>query len=45
MTDPGDIGSNVVNHFYVSRVNATLGIYNSALNTYWPLPFALIVVC
>src|SRR5262245_12445972 len=48
MAEPGDGGANMSNHFAVSRINPTqayVNIWNSALNTWWNIPFALIAVC
>jgi hypothetical protein len=48
MTEPGDGGYNMSNHFAVSRFNATqmyVSIWNSYTQTAPNIPFALIVVC
>ena len=48
MTEPGDGGYNMANHFAVTRSNATqmyVSIWNSYTQTAPNLPFALIVVC
>jgi hypothetical protein len=48
MTEPGDGGYNMANHFAVSRSNATqmyVSIWNSYTQTAPNIPFALIVVC